>query len=95
MVNTGHKGGIIRGLEELLNRPLQRAICQLHANELPLRHLFQHLDGVTTGPKSFSGPIGLALAKCDSLPAVAYEAIACELDEGIERRNLNGDQGYC
>ena len=49
-VNSGVKGGVIRLLELELGRPLQWLICLLHANELPLRHLLQKLDGVTHGP---------------------------------------------
>lgn len=45
VVNTGLKGGIIRLLETELKRPLQWFICQIHANELPLRHLMVQLDG--------------------------------------------------
>lgn len=37
--NTGNKGGIITIIENQLGRALQRFICQLHANELPL-HLY-------------------------------------------------------
>ena len=33
----------------------------LHLNKLPFRHVFQNLDGVTSGPDSFSGPIGRQL----------------------------------
>uniref|UniRef100_UPI00358EBD2F uncharacterized protein n=1 Tax=Myxine glutinosa TaxID=7769 RepID=UPI00358EBD2F len=40
-VNTGHTGGVIRQLEETFNRPLQWLVCLLHANELPLRHLYR------------------------------------------------------
>jgi hypothetical protein len=58
VVNTGITGGVIRLLELELGRPLQWFICLLHANELPLRHLFLKLDGVTQGPRSMSGPIG-------------------------------------
>lgn len=54
-VNTGIKGGVIRLIELELKRPLQWFICQLHGNELTLRHLFQYLDGGTTGPHNFSG----------------------------------------
>ena len=43
-----------------LYRPLQRAICQLHLNELPSRHVFKHSDGKTTGPSTYSGVIGSA-----------------------------------
>lgn len=38
--NTSWKSGVIRNMELKLGRPLQWFICQLHANELPLRHLF-------------------------------------------------------
>ena len=42
---TGFKSGFIASLENLLGRPLQWAVCMLHLNELPLRHVFQMLDG--------------------------------------------------
>jgi len=74
-VNTGIKGGAIRLLEKEYNKPLQWLICLLHANELPLRHLLIHLDGSTTGPKAFSGPIGKALVNCPTLPVVAFEKL--------------------
>ena len=46
-VNTGFNGGVIRLIEEKLNKPLHWFIFQLHANELPLRHVVQKLDGKT------------------------------------------------
>ena len=60
-VNTGWKSGAIRLLEERLRKPMQWLVCQLHANELLLRHLFQHRDGKTSGPNAFTGRIGKAL----------------------------------
>ena len=33
-------------------------MCLLHTNELPLRHVFAALDGATSGPDTFAGPIG-------------------------------------
>ena len=33
------------------------SICLLHLNELPLGHLVQYLDGVTSGSHSFSRQI--------------------------------------
>ena len=44
-----------------LKRPLQWLICQLHLNELPFREVFKHLDGRTSGPTAFTGPIGRLL----------------------------------
>ena len=66
-VNTDHARGVIRRLEVFLQRPLQWLVCLLHSNELPLRHLFLHLDGATTGPLGFYGPIGKALNSCMEL----------------------------
>ena len=57
-VMTGKSKGFIASLETLIGRPLQWVICLLHLNELPLRHVFQKLDGVISEPDSFSGPIG-------------------------------------
>src|SRR6218665_2745914 len=67
-VNTGAVGGVICLLEEHLNRPLQWLVCMMHANELPLRHLINKVDGVTQGTKGFSGIIGRALMTCELLP---------------------------
>ena len=50
VVDTGVKKGVIRLLETSLNWPLQWLVCQLHTNELLLRHLFVHIDGATSGP---------------------------------------------
>lgn len=61
-VNTGCDGGVIRLLELHCNRPFHWFVCQLHMNELPLHHLLIHIDGVTLGPNSFTGPIGKSLS---------------------------------
>ncbi|GBL91939.1 hypothetical protein AVEN_172835-1 [Araneus ventricosus] len=54
-------------MELILNRPLQWFVCQLHANELPLGHLFTHVDRTTTGPRSLTGEIRKSLAGCKKL----------------------------
>ena len=43
--NTGWKNGFMAHLERDLQRNLLWLICMAHGNELPLRHLFDHLDG--------------------------------------------------
>ena len=58
---TGVNKGAIRNIQLTLGRALQWAICLLHLNELPLRHLFIELDGTTKSPDEFSGPIGSQL----------------------------------
>ncbi len=50
IVNSGHKGRVIRLLEEEMDRPLQWFVCQLYANEFLLKHLLEHLYEHTKGP---------------------------------------------
>ena len=57
-INTGRKGGICLLFERSKGRPVHWFICQLHSNELNLRHLFTELDGVSSGPNSFKGILG-------------------------------------
>ena len=52
-VMTGKSKRFIAPLETLIGRQLQWVICLLHLNELSLRHVFQNLDGVISGPDSF------------------------------------------
>lgn len=75
VVNTGRKGGVIERIETHLGRPLQWVVCLLHLNELPLRHLFIKLDGATTGPRGYSGPIGAALLDCEKTAIVLFTPI--------------------
>ena len=91
-VNTGKTAGVIRLLEEKFSKPLQWMICFLHLNELPLRHIFCYLDGGTSGPQAFLGPIGKALKACEELPIIAFEPIEplCFVDA----TTLSTDQRY-
>ena len=73
-VNTGANTGAIRLLELHLGHPVQWFICMFHCNLLPLRHLLIYLDGTTSGPTAFSGPIGKALPKCHELPVANFES---------------------
>ena len=63
---TGAYNGAIRKLKELMHKPLQWVICLLHCVKLPLRHVFIDIDGTTTSPDKFSGPIGSNIAGCVS-----------------------------
>lgn len=53
----------------------------LHTNELPLRHLFLTLDGCTSGPREYSGPIGKQLAGCENKPTMSFCAMAGKLSD--------------
>lgn len=92
-VNTGNVGGIIVLIEKELQKPLQWLVCQLHANELPLRHLIKHLDGETCGPRAFKGVIGKQLNGCETLPVVKFEPIEGEMPT-IKHFDLSTDQRY-
>ncbi|KAE9521573.1 hypothetical protein AGLY_018037 [Aphis glycines] len=92
-VNVGTNGGIIRLLEKRLNKPLQWIICLLHMNELPLRHLFVHIDGSTAGPQTFSGEIGKQLESCEKKSVVQFQPISAELPE-LLIENMSSDQKY-
>ena len=91
-VNTGPKGGVIRLLEEALDRPMQWFVCLLHMNELPLRHLIRHVDGVTQGPSGFSGPIGKLLKTCENKSVVSFKRIPIQLPKMDS--DLSCDQKY-
>jgi hypothetical protein len=93
-VNTGTKNGIIKRIEDSMERPLHWFICMLHANELPLRHLFTSLDGKTSGPKCFAGPIGKQLQNCETKVVVSYKSIAAPLETTIDKNDLITDQKY-
>ncbi|GBM66929.1 hypothetical protein AVEN_9127-1 [Araneus ventricosus] len=76
--NTGWKNGVI---------------CLLHFNDLPFKHLFEYLDGETTGPVSFSAKIGKRLTNCEKLPITNFKSI--ELDEiNINKTDLSNYQQY-
>ena len=67
-VNTGTSGGILQHIEERLGRAVHWSVCLLHLNELLLKRIFEQIDGKTTGPKTFSGPIGKQLEICQTFP---------------------------
>jgi hypothetical protein len=93
-VNTGSKSGVIRLMELELKRPVHWFICLLHANELPFRHLFRKIDGVTCGPNAFSGPIGKALPTCEVLPICNFKKIRSNPFPTITKHDLSTDQNY-
>lgn len=92
-VNVGKNGGIIRLLEKRLNKPLQWIVCLLHMNELPLRHLFIHIDGSTSGSQTFTRKIGKELESCENRPVVLFQSIPAELPE-ISTQTMSTDQKY-
>jgi hypothetical protein len=92
-VNTGNVNGTIRRIEQSLGRPLHWFICLLHGNELPLRHLIQNLDGKTTGPRGFAGPIGNQLHKCETLNIEEFTPVVVDIPF-VNVKDLSTDQKY-
>ncbi len=95
VLNTGHSGGIIRLIEKELNRPLQWEICELHLNELPFKALFAFLDGDTSSPSDFKGPIGKTLSDSLNLQLEIFDPIPTNVTEFEgDIKTLSTDQLY-
>lgn len=95
--NTGSTSGLVVKLEEIFGRKLHTIGCALHQNELPLRALFKKLDGTTTGPRSFYGPLGKrCLEDIHGEPQVQFETVQTPItDEYIPDevlKDLSHDQ---
>ena len=62
-VNTGHKNGMVACLtsDVFVDKPLMMIGCSFHATELIFRNLFKQIDGKSSGPDTFTGPIGKLL----------------------------------
>ena len=71
LVNIVKTGGLCRLLEVVESKSVQWFVCQFYGNELNLRETFRVLDGGTTGPKSFTNPLGKATADDVQEPPVA------------------------
>ena len=61
--NTGWKKGVMAWLEKKIGKKMHWNVCQLHTNELGLRHLVVKLDGKTDSKSGWSGFLGKLLAK--------------------------------
>lgn len=88
-VNTGKNGGIFRLFELFEGRPVHWFICLLHSNELNLRELFTKLDGVSAGPRSFSGPIGKKLSEdLHNKPLVSFSPVPGNL-QNLDKQTID------
>lgn len=92
--NTGHRGGVIKLLEDQLDRALQWLVCLLHFMELMLRHMMEELDGPTNGPTAYKGPIGKSLPSCTELPVIEFVPIPTDLAGDLDPSDLSTDQQY-
>ena len=63
--------------------------------ELPLRHLFQALNGATTGPSGFFGSIGKRLVTCSEQPVFSFEPVQLTEElSNVDPKELSTDQRY-
>ena len=76
------------------------SICQLHTNELPLRHIIAKIDGPTTGEHTFSDVLGKTICgEVHKLPIssnftpLAIGEPPVEMPESVEK-DLSTDQKY-
>ncbi|GBN47423.1 hypothetical protein AVEN_114745-1, partial [Araneus ventricosus] len=53
------------------------------------RHLFQNLEGKSTGPKSLRGPISEKLSGCGKRPVIVFKSTDCQIPT-IDRSILKG-----
>ncbi|GBL98494.1 hypothetical protein AVEN_111618-1 [Araneus ventricosus] len=58
--------------------------------ELPLRHVFEYLDGETAGPRTYSETIGKV---CENLPVANFKPVYCDLPV-VTAKVLSKDQKY-
>lgn len=91
--NTGPKDAVVASLEKELQRPLQRVVCMLHFNELPLKRLMKTFDGPTSGPDKWTGPIGSRLKEAETLPIKKFKCIDGRLPD-VDRSSMNWEQKY-
>jgi hypothetical protein len=81
-VNTGIHTGALREIQLDLKYECHQFVCLLHLNELFLRHRQEELDGKTTGPDAWSGPIGREIIGDVWLkPVVAFKPIQGNIKE--------------
>ena len=96
--NTGYLNGVITILESFIGRPLQRFICLLHTNELPLRAAMLHYVGRTIGPNKYSGPISKKIHDplLTELPIVDFEVVSTTFPviDKDTHKDLSSDQLY-
>ena len=90
---TGSNNGVIVILEQTFDSPWQWIICLLNCIELPLRHIILNIDGETSGPVGFKGPISKTLANSEELPVINFSEIECERIS-VDESEVSNDQKY-
>lgn len=93
--NVGCKGGVIANLERKIGRSLHHFICILHFLELPLRHMFQHYVGKSTGPNTSEGDLAVAIeSDLTCLPVINFKPLPGFVTNDFNQDSSSCDQGY-
>jgi hypothetical protein len=92
-LNVGWKGGVMRLIEEILKRPLLRAICLLHFGEILFKKVMQYYYGKHKGPTDFPG-IGPKLEGCHKFAIVKFKKICPQNFPKMNLDDLSRDQKY-
>lgn len=91
--NTGYKKGVIRQIEEQLERPLIWIICLLHLLELPLKKIFECLFEKGKGPNDFGPELGDKLEHCHEFPVKNFKKVNVKFPK-MNLEDLSTDQKY-
>ena len=70
IIISGAEGGVMFHLEDRFGKKCFWALCLLHIGELFPRRLLEELDGKTTGPNKYGGPIGRLLDTVSERPII-------------------------
>ena len=99
---TGCNTGAVAVMERRLGRPLQRSGCMFHHLEKPYEHLHDYYDGNTTGPATYSGPLGKAIeedvwkdqpVEFEPVPNLELKNMISNIPDQV-RKNLSWDIMY-
>lgn len=72
---------------------IEQAIAKVCMSLALQRVALQTLDGTTSSPNTFSGPIGKQLIKCETLPICKFEKKYIDLPV-LNFKKLSKDQKY-
>ena len=89
--NTGIYNGAVLLFENALKHPVQAVVCLPHLNELQLMKVLIYLNGPTSGPSTYSDPIGKCLENCQELAVVNYDKIYSTFAD-VDFKNLSINQ---
>ncbi len=93
-LNTGFRAGVMRKIEEFLNRPLGRVICLLHFCEVLFKKIIEFFYGIHKGPVDFSHIEDDQLKTCHTLAVVSFKRISPRNFPKINTENMSQDQKY-